>query len=81
MRAKCVIASVIANLCWAKVLSKTDASKAATYLYTIPVMTIIIGFIWLREYPSLISCIGGALILGGVVVANFKITQHHFNDD
>jgi drug/metabolite transporter (DMT)-like permease len=69
------IASVIANLCWSKVLSKTDASKAATFLYLVPVITIIIGFIWLQEYPSFISCLGGVLIIGGVVVANSKPTE------
>jgi len=66
------VASVIANLCWSKVLSKTEASKAAIFLYTIPVITIVIGFIWLHEYPSIISCLGGALIIGGVMVSNSK---------
>ncbi|MGD9372826.1 MAG: DMT family transporter, partial [Desulfobacterales bacterium] len=58
------IAAVIAHIYWSKVLSKIDASKAAIFLYTVPVMTIIIGFLWLSELPSLISCIGGAIILG-----------------
>lgn len=69
------IASVIANICWSRVLAKTDASKAAIYLYTIPVATIIIGFIWLREYPSLISCVGGAFIIAGIVVSKLKKTE------
>ena len=66
------IVSVIAHICWSKVLSKIDASKAAIFLYTVPVMTIVIGFLWLRELPSLISCLGGAMILGGVVLSNSK---------
>ena len=66
------IVSVIAHICWSKVLSKIDASKAAIYLYTVPVMTIVIGFLWLRELPSLISCLGGAIILGGVILSNSK---------
>jgi drug/metabolite transporter (DMT)-like permease len=73
------IAAVIANIYWSKILSKIDASKAAVFLYTIPVMTIIIGFLWLRELPSLISCLGGAIILGGVILSNSKTagTQMH----
>ncbi len=63
-------ASVVANLCWSRILSNIDASKTAIYLYMVPVITIIIGFIWLRESPSFISCIGGALIIGGVLVSN-----------
>ena len=66
------IAAVIANVCWSRVLSKMEASKAAIFLYTIPVMAIIIGFLWLQELPSLVSCLGGAIILGGVILSNSK---------
>ncbi len=66
------ISSVTANLCWSTVLSKIQASKAATFLYTIPVMTIVIGFLWLSELPSLLSCIGGIIIIGGVIVSNLN---------
>jgi drug/metabolite transporter (DMT)-like permease len=66
------IATVIAHICWSKILSKIDASKAAIFLYTVPVMTIVIGFLWLRELPSLISCLGGAIILGGVILSTSK---------
>ena len=66
------IATVMANICWAKVISKIEASKAAVFLYTVPVMTIIIGFLWLRELPSLVSCLGGAIILGGVILSTSK---------
>lgn len=64
------IATLIANLCWAKALSKIEASRSATFLYAVPVMTIIIGFLWLHELPSFVSCLGGAIILGGVVISN-----------
>ena len=67
------IVSVIAHICWSKVLSKIDASKAAIFLYSVPVMTIVIGFLWLREFPSFISCLGGAIILGGVILSNSKV--------
>ena len=66
------VASLIANLCWSKVLSKIKASKAAIFLYTLPVMTVIFGFLWLRELPSLVSCLGGVIILGGVMLSNSK---------
>jgi drug/metabolite transporter (DMT)-like permease len=67
------IATIIANICWSKILSKIEASKAAVFLYTVPVMTIIIGFLWLRELPSPISCLGGVIILGGVILSNSKV--------
>jgi drug/metabolite transporter (DMT)-like permease len=68
------VATVIANIFWSKILSKVEASKAAVFLYTVPVMTIIIGFLWLRELPSLISCIGGVIILGGVALSNSNVS-------
>ena len=66
------IATVIANICWSKILAKIEASKAAVFLYTVPIMTIIIGFLWLRELPSLVSCAAGTIILGGVILSNSK---------
>jgi drug/metabolite transporter (DMT)-like permease len=66
------IAAVVANTCWSKVLSRIEASKAAVFLYTIPVTAIVIGFLWLRELPTPISCLGGAIILGGVLLSNAK---------
>lgn len=66
------VAAVIANLCWSKVLSRIEASRAAVFLYTIPVTAIIIGFLWLHELPSPVSCIGGAIILGGVLLSNAR---------
>lgn len=64
------IATLIANLCWTKTLSNIEASRAATFLYAVPVSTIIIGFLWLNELPSLLSCIGGAVIFGGIIISN-----------
>jgi drug/metabolite transporter (DMT)-like permease len=64
------LAAVIANICWSKVLSKMEASKAAVFLYAVPVVTIVIGFFWLRELPGLLSCIGGAIVIGGVILSN-----------
>jgi drug/metabolite transporter (DMT)-like permease len=67
--------SVIANLSWSKVLSRIQASRAASYLYAIPVMTIILGYVWLRELPSSESIVGGAIILAGVALSNIKNKQ------
>jgi drug/metabolite transporter (DMT)-like permease len=66
------VASVTAHIFWSRVLSEMQASKAAVFLYTMPVMTIIIGFLWLRELPSPMSCAGGAIILAGVILSSSK---------
>jgi drug/metabolite transporter (DMT)-like permease len=69
------IAAAIANMCWSKVLSRMEASRAAVFLYAIPVTAIMIGFLWLRELPSPISCLGGAIILGGVLLSNARVVD------
>lgn len=71
--------TIIAHLCWSTMLAKIEASRAAVYLYIIPVLTIVIGYFWLGEMPSLLSIFGGAVILGGVIYANSKTSKPDSN--
>jgi drug/metabolite transporter (DMT)-like permease len=63
---------VVAFLCWSAALSKVEVSKASTFLYIIPVITIVIGYIWLHELPPLKSVFGGIIAILGVIIANIK---------
>lgn len=67
-----IFPATIAYLCWAAVLSNMDASKASSFLYSVPVIVILIGWIWLNELPSTISIIGGFIAITGVIYANMK---------
>jgi drug/metabolite transporter (DMT)-like permease len=69
-----IFPTVIALLCWSAVLSRIEVSRASIFLYVVPAITIVIGFLWLRELPSLISCIGGIITITGVIIANIKST-------
>ncbi len=65
-----VFPAAIAYLCWAVVLKNMDASKAASSLYAVPIIVILIGWIWMNELPSIISIIGGLIAITGVIYAN-----------
>ena len=71
-----VFPAAVAYLCWSSVLSKIRASRASSFLYSVPVVTLVIGFVWLREIPSSLSIAGGAIAIGGVAFANLKPQGH-----
>ena len=70
-----IFPAAIAYLLWAAVLKSMDASKAASFLYTVPIIVIFIGWIWLNELPSITSIIGGLIAITGVIFANKGITK------
>lgn len=65
-----IFPAAIAYLCWAAVLSNMDASKAASYLYAVPAVVIIMGLVFLNELPPPISILGGVIAIIGVILAN-----------
>jgi drug/metabolite transporter (DMT)-like permease len=67
-----IIPSFVAYGAWAVTLSRLSASRASNYLYCVPPVATLIGFLWLGEVPGLIGIIGGLLALGGVVVVNLR---------
>jgi drug/metabolite transporter (DMT)-like permease len=65
-----VFPAVIAYFCWIYVLSLIPVSRAATYLYIVPLVSIVIGYFWLNEIPGPIALFGGFIVLLGVFVVN-----------
>lgn len=67
-----IVPSLIAYASWAVALSRLPAGRASNFLYCVPPVATLIGFVWLGEVPTFLGIIGGVLALGGVVVVNWK---------
>ncbi|HEU6445632.1 MAG TPA: DMT family transporter, partial [Gaiellaceae bacterium] len=61
--------TAIGFMTWAYALSKTTAGRMGATTYLVPPLAIVIGWAMLGEAPEALAFLGGALCLGGVVLA------------
>ena len=66
------ICGVVPYIGWAFVLSRLPASRAGVWLYLIPPLSILIGWLVLNETPTFALLASGTVILAGVVIAKSK---------
>jgi drug/metabolite transporter (DMT)-like permease len=65
-----IVPGALGYVTWSYALSRLPASVAGTFLYLVPAMALLTGWVWLREVPSPVSLVGGGLVLAGVVLVN-----------
>jgi drug/metabolite transporter (DMT)-like permease len=67
-----LVCTLSAYVLWTSALGHLDASRAVAYLYGVPAMAVVIGAITLGEPVTIWLALGGALIIGGVIVAQVR---------
>jgi drug/metabolite transporter (DMT)-like permease len=70
-----LLASVTAPILWAVGLQRGQASRAGLYLYLVPLFGVAASALLLSEPVGAGTLLGGALILGGVLIATVSIQQ------
>jgi drug/metabolite transporter (DMT)-like permease len=65
-----IFPGALGYLAWSTVLSRLPSSVAASFLYLVPLFTILIAWVWLGELPHITSLFGGLLILAGTIIVN-----------
>lgn len=73
-----IFPAALAYLAWVYVLKHLSASTAAIMLYTLPIVSTLMGFLLLDEQPSLLSLTGCSITLLGAFIANRFQMRHSF---
>ncbi|MBO0587391.1 DMT family transporter [Sporosarcina sp. E16_8] len=66
-----VFPAAIAYVAWATALSLGETGSVASMLYAEPVVAIIVALLWLQEFPSILSIIGGIVAIVSVIIVNW----------
>jgi drug/metabolite transporter (DMT)-like permease len=67
-----IVPSIVGYVSWNYALSMLSASKAGIVLYLLPVASLFISWVCLNEAPTLVSILGGSIVLMGVIFLSFS---------
>ncbi len=67
----------LAYIAWSHVLSKLAVSHAVSYLYALPFVAALMGWLLLGEVPALVSIVGAVIALGGVWLVSHSYQKSH----
>jgi drug/metabolite transporter (DMT)-like permease len=67
-----LVPSLVAYGTWSMALSRLPASQASNFMYCVPPVATLLGFLWLGELPTPLGAVGSVLALIGVAVVNWR---------
>jgi drug/metabolite transporter (DMT)-like permease len=62
----------VGYLAWNMAVNRASASRVSSFIYLSPPIALLIGWLWLHEVPNALILVGGAITIGGVVLANAR---------
>ena len=62
----------VGYLAWNMAVNRASASRVSSFIYLSPPIALLIGWLWLHEVPNVLILVGGAITVGGVVLANAR---------
>ncbi|WP_426701804.1 DMT family transporter [Rhodanobacter sp. Col0626] len=62
----------VGYLAWNMAVERASASRVSSFIYLSPPIALLIGWLWLHEVPNALILLGGAITVGGVVLANAR---------
>lgn len=71
-----IVPSLIAYGSWSIALSRLPASRASNFMYCVPPVATLLGFVWLGEVPTLLGVVGGVMALAGVALVNWRASAN-----
>ncbi|MCE1205585.1 MAG: DMT family transporter [Holophagaceae bacterium] len=67
-----IFPAAIAYVLWNYALARMPASLLSSFLYLSPVLASLIAWLWLGEIPALLTLVGGAIAILGVILVQAK---------
>lgn len=64
--------AAVAYLTWSYTLSQAPASVTTSFLNISPILSFTIAWLWIGEVPSLVSIVGGLVVICAVLLINTK---------
>ena len=57
-------------LTWNLAIHRSSATRVSSFIYFSSPLAVLIGWLWLGERPGVLTLAGGAVVIGGVILAN-----------